>query len=210
MCIFRCWYKNILQSAYNITCLKRRTYYISLRITVPCGISKLIVSLMFSKKRFESSKIYNYFLSEKDSVHIGQGQTKQVISILEMSFYWKDVSTHRDHFHLVRCSILLFLKDVIGCHYYTHYINVFTSKLRVKDDGSTYVTCMRLFWIKQLVCLMKKKSYTIVCMKLILVKLIACGLPWTVPLFPSTMNGVYKFHLMWEKFTCTFDHFYEW
>jgi hypothetical protein len=25
-----------------------------------------------------------------------------------------------------------------------------------KDDGSTYVTYMRLFWIKQLVCLMKK------------------------------------------------------
>ena len=57
MCIFRCWYTNILQSAYNITCPKRRTYYMSLRSTVPCGISKLIVSLIFSKKRFESSKI---------------------------------------------------------------------------------------------------------------------------------------------------------
>jgi hypothetical protein len=68
---------------------------------------------------------------------------------------------------------------------------------------------MRLFWIKQLVCLMKKKSYTIVCMKLILVKLIACGLPWTLPLFPSTMNAVYKFPLMWEKFTYTLYHFYD-
>ena len=85
-----------------------------------------------------------------------------------------------------------------------YYINCFTSKLRVKDDGSTYVACMRLFWIKQLVCLMNKKSYTIVCMKLILVKLIACGLPWTLPLFPSTMNTVYKFPLMWEKFTLHF------
>jgi hypothetical protein len=119
-----------------------------------------------------------------------------------MTFYWKDVSTYRDHFHLVRCPIPLFLKDVIGCHYYTHYINFFTSKLRVKDDRSTYVACMRLFWIKQLVCSMNKKSYTIVCMKLILVKLITCGLPWTLPLFPSTMNVLYKFPLMWEKFTC--------
>jgi hypothetical protein len=50
------------------------------------------------------------------------------------------------NFHLVRCPILLFLKDVIGCHYYTHYIIFFfTSKLRVKDDRSTYVAFMRLF-----------------------------------------------------------------
>jgi hypothetical protein len=42
---------------------------------------------------------------------------------------------------------------------------------------------MRLFWIKQLVCLMKKKSYTIVYMKLILAKLITCGLPWSRPNF---------------------------
>jgi hypothetical protein len=104
------------------------------------------------------------------------------------------------HFHLFRCPIPLFLKDVIGCHYYTHYINFFTSKLRVKDDRSTYVACMRLFWIKQLVCSMNKKSYTIVCMKLILVKLITCGLPWTLPLFPSTMNVLYKFpYIHWTN-----------
>jgi hypothetical protein len=29
------------------------------------------------------------------------------------------------------------------------------------------------------------------------------------PLFPSTMNAVYKFPLMLEKFTCTLYHFYE-
>jgi hypothetical protein len=47
---------------------------------------------------------------------------------IQIIFYWKEVSTHRDHFHLVRCPILYFLKDVIGCHYYTHYINFFTSQ----------------------------------------------------------------------------------